>query len=269
MSLGRGVLYVASATGLALLVRSIAFKPLPLWIALVAFGLYAAIVLGGVLAPQLEMYASVVWRGPHRSTSVALTFDDGPHPEHTRRVLDVLDDYGVKACFFVLGSKAERHPEIVGEIVARGHEVGIHGYEHDRLLSLRSPKRIEAELARALAVVEQATGKRPTMLRPPVGHVSPRTETAASRLGLDIVAWSVRGRDGLAKATASAVTARVVRGLRPGAIILLHDAAEHDDRRPVAAEALPAILRAAAGQGLSFALVSEYVEARFGEAEEA
>lgn len=267
MTPGRGVLYVASAAGLALLVRSIAFSPLPLWLALASFSLYVLIVLAGVLVPQLQMYGLVVWRGPRRSSSIALTFDDGPHPEHTRRILDVLDDYGAKATFFVLGSKAERHPECIEEIVARGHELGIHGFEHDRLLSLRSPDRIQQELERAIAVIERITGARPTMLRPPLGHVSPRTETAASNLDLELVAWSVRGRDGLANATAAGVTERVLRGLRPGAIVLLHDAAERDDRTPVAIEALPAILRAAAGQGLAFTFVSEFVRARFGAGE--
>jgi peptidoglycan/xylan/chitin deacetylase (PgdA/CDA1 family) len=265
MTPGRGVLYVASATGLALLARSLLLAPLPLWIALLAFASYGAIVLAGVLLPQLEMYGPVVWRGPRGSASVALTFDDGPHPEHTLRVLDILDDYGVKATFFVLGSKADKHPQIIAEIAQRGHEIGVHGYDHDRFSSLRTAARIEADVARAIAVVERITGVRPTLYRPPVGHVSPRTDTAASRLDLDIVAWSVRGRDGVEGARPAQVAARVIRGLKPGAIVLLHDAAEHDDRVPASIEALPAILRAAASQGLSFTPAGEFVRQRFGD----
>jgi len=264
MSLGRGLLYVASAGALALLARSLLIGAVPLWIAIAAFAGYVAIALLGVLVPRLEMFADVVWRGPRDTAEVALTFDDGPHPEHTRRVLELLDEVGAKATFFVLGSKVEAHPEVAREIVARGHGLGIHGYTHDRLLSLRSPKRIAADLERALDAVESATGLRPVLFRPPVGHVSPRTDTAATRLGLTIVAWSVRGLDGLARANAKDVAARVRRGLRPGAIVLLHDAAEQGDRRPAGVDALPSVLEAIHGEGLRCVGVAKFADAEGG-----
>ena len=136
------------------------------------------------------------------------------------------------------------------EITAAGHDIGIHGDAHDRLLSLRHPDRIVADLERALAAVEAATGLRPRWLRPPIGHVSPRTALAARRLGLVLVGWSVRARDGLASTTAEQATRRVLAGVRPGAIVLLHDAAERGDREPVAVAALPGILEEIARRSL-------------------
>jgi len=260
MSFGRGLLYIASAAGLALLVRSFLIGPVPLWIALVAFFAYVVLALLGVFVPRLEMFADIVCKGPRNVPEVALTFDDGPHPEHTRKVLDLLDDAEAKATFFVLGSKVEEYPEVAREIVKRGHGIGVHGYTHDRIQSLRGPKRIQVDLERALQAVEKATGHRPTLFRPPVGLVSPRTETAATQLGLTIVGWSVKGRDGLARAEPRDVAARVRRGLRPGAIVLLHDAAEEGDRRPAGVDALQPILAAIHGEGLKAVDVAKFVE---------
>lgn len=260
MSIGRGLLTIASVAAIALLARSIFLGPIPLWIAIVSFVIYLAIALIGVLFPRLEMFADVVWKGPSDVPEVALTFDDGPHPVHTRKVLEMLGEAGAKATFFVLGSKVDQHPDVVREISEQGHGIGVHGYEHDRFTSLRRSARIVRDLERALQAVEKITGNRPTLYRPPVGHVSPRTDTAATKLGLTIVGWSARGLDGLAGAKPRDVAARVRRGLRPGAIVLLHDAAEQGDRRPAGVDALPSILEAIHGQGLQSVDVTRFVE---------
>jgi len=264
MSFGRGLLYVVSAAGLALLLRSLLIGPLPLWVALAAFVAYVAIALLGVFVPRLEMFADILWRGPCDLPEVALTFDDGPHPEHTPRVLGLLDEAGAKATFFLLGAKVEAHPDIARRIVERGHGIGIHGYTHDRFQSLRRPNRIQQDLERALRAVEDATGTRCSLFRPPVGLVSPRTDTAADKLGLTIVAWSVRGRDGVASARHRDVAVRVRRGLRPGAIVLLHDAAERDDRCPAGVEALPAIIDAIHAEGLKAVDVTRFADSAAG-----
>lgn len=264
MTLGRGLLYVASAAGLALLARSLIFGAIPLWLALLAFISYFGIVITGVMVPQLEMFGDVLCRGPSSVAEVALTFDDGPHPEHTLKVLALLDAAGVHATFFLLGSKVEAHPLVAREIVERGHEIGLHGYEHDRWLSLRSPGRIVEDLNKALTAIESATGMRPTLFRPPVGHVSPRTETAASKLGLTLVGWSARGLDGLSGADGHKVAARIRRRLEPGAIVLLHDTAEQGDREPAGVAALPAVLDAIQAQGLKVVPVAVLAAGRFG-----
>ena len=219
-------------------------------IGLVALPVYLAVILTGVMVPQLAMFAPMVLRLDSTAQEIALTFDDGPGATSTREVLAVLAGFGAKATFFVLGEKVRATPDILREIAEAGHAIGIHGDWHDRLFSLRHPGRIVAEIERARDAVAAITGQRPSLLRPPLGHVSPRTAVAAKRLGMTLVGWTVRGRDGLAGATAEAVQRRVVSGLRPGAIVLLHDAAERDDRVPAGVTALPAIITEANRRGL-------------------
>ena len=250
MTLGRALLTIATAGGFALLLRTFLQGPVPLTFSLSAFVIYFLIAMLGVVHPQLGMYAPAVSRGPRNRGEVALTFDDGPHPEYTRKVLDLLDRAHAKATFFVIANKVEMHPDVAKEIVARGHALGIHGYDHDRFMTLRSATKIVKDLAHAIDVIEQVTGVRPWMFRPPVGLMSPRIGEAAKKLDLEIVVWSVRGRDGVARANANKVAARVATRVRPGAIVLLHDAAEHDDRVPAGVVALPRVLDAIAAKGL-------------------
>jgi peptidoglycan/xylan/chitin deacetylase (PgdA/CDA1 family) len=195
------------------------------------------------------MFADVVWEGPEGAHGVALTFDDGPHPQWTRAVLDALEAAGARATFFVIGEKAAKHPEVVREIAARGHLVGVHGDRHDRFLSMRSAARVRGDLTRAVELLEKTTGARPRLYRPAVGQTNPTIARVAADLGLTIVGWSVRGRDGV-RADPREVAGRIAPGLRDGAIVLLHDAAEHDDRDPAAPAALPHILAAMRERGL-------------------
>jgi len=225
-------------------------------IGLPVLGAYVAVLLAGVMIPRLAMFAPVMHRLPGTRQEIALTFDDGPNPASTREVLAQLAHFEAHATFFVLGEKVRAAPEVLREIANAGHAIGIHGDWHDRLFSLRHPNRMVADIERALAAVAAVTGKRPTLFRPPIGHVSPRTAAAARRLGLTLVAWSVRGRDGLAGATTEAVQRRVLAGLRPGAIVLLHDAAERGERAPAGVAALPAILEEAARRGLRCVSIS-------------
>ena len=241
-----GATVVVAATAAALMLLDVP----PIWIGLAVLSGYLAVILAGVMIPRLAMFAPVLCRVPNPRAEVVLTFDDGPNPESTRKVLATLNRFGAHATFFVLGSKALAAPEVLREIAAAGHEIGVHGDYHDRLLSLRHPERIASDVERAQGAVSAATGQRPRLFRPPIGHVSPRTALVASRLGLTLVGWSVRAQDGLARTTAAAALRRVVAGLRPGAIVLLHDASERSQRAPAGVAALPAILEETRRRGL-------------------
>ncbi len=238
----RVVFYLATLGGIVLAARSVLTAPPPLWVALTAIGFYIAVVLSGVFVLRLRMFADAIVRGPKEARGVVLTFDDGPDPVHTRKVLDILDAHDAKATFFVIGRKVERHPDVVKEILARGHEVGVHGYEHDRLFSLRGPRRVRRDLERAIRTLEKVTGSRPTLFRPPVGHTNPTIARIAEQLDLTTVGWSVAGYDGIAGASAAKVVRRIKHAVDDGAIVLLHDAAEREDHEPTAAKALPEIL---------------------------
>lgn len=205
----------------------------------------------GVFFPWLQMYVPALCRIQAGRSELALTFDDGPHPESTRRVLALLAPTRHRATFFLLGDKVRRHPELAREILAAGHTLGIHGDFHDRLHSFRSPTRVAREIARARSTVEAACGVRPGWFRPPLGHTSPLTALGLWRSDVRVVGWSARGYDGLPGREPKAIVARVEPDLKDGAIVLLHDAAERDDFEPPGVLALPEILAMLDARGLT------------------
>jgi peptidoglycan-N-acetylglucosamine deacetylase len=250
---------VASAGVAAICIGSaLGRTPSPVWAA-AALAAYAALLFASALVLRWRVYTDAVVRGPRGARGVVLTFDDGPHPRWTPRVLDILDAKGAKGTFFVVGRKAERHPDVVRAIVARGHEVGLHSYAHDRFFALRSGRRVRKDLERGVAAIARVTGQRPALLRPPIGHTNPIIAREARRLALTLVGWTVGGRDGLAFAKPGDVVRRVLRALRDGAIVLLHDAPERGDREPAALRALPAILGAIADGGLEVVPLSRWI----------
>ena len=232
----------------------------PLWLALVVVHAYVAIMLAGVFVIRLNMFADAINHGPKGAEGVVLTFDDGPDPKHTRAVLDILDVHDVKATFFLIGKKVDKYPEVAAEIVKRGHEVGVHGFAHDRLFSLRGQKRVKADLEAAVKSLEKATKVRPTLFRPPIGHTNPTIARIADQLNLTIVGWSVAGYDGIARAKPARVAARVKAAIDDGAIVLLHDAAERDDHDPVGVKALPAILDGVKDKNLRVVKLADWLE---------
>jgi len=256
----RIVFWAATIGGIAFTVRSVLTEPPSLPICIACAVLYFALLLCGVFVLRLRMFADAIVRGPSDATGVVLTFDDGPDPVHTREVLDALDAHEAKATFFVIGKKAELHRDVVEEILRRGHEVGVHGFEHDRFFSLRGSKRVRADLERAIRTLENITGKTPLLFRPPIGHTNPTIARIADQLDLTMVGWSVRARDGLSRTTSDDVLARISRGLEDGAIVLLHDAPEHGTRKPAGVTALPAILERIAAKNLRVTPLSKWLD---------
>jgi peptidoglycan/xylan/chitin deacetylase (PgdA/CDA1 family) len=184
---------------------------------------------------------------------IALTFDDGPHPRGTPRVLEALDELGVSATFFLSGEQVVRYPSVAAEIALRGHALGAHGYRHV-LLCLRGPRATARDIDRSVAVVEQAAGIRPTHFRPPYGVSTPAALAASRRRGLRTVLWSRWGRDWERHATPGAVAARAAHELCGGEVILLHDADHYSapGSWQVTVDALPEIVHAARMRGLTF-----------------
>jgi len=215
-----------------------------------ALAVLCLVATWGVLWPQCGMYGDALARGQAGGQRVALTFDDGPHPVTTRAVLELLRVHEAQATFFVLGHKVEAYPDVVREIHAAGHTLGIHGFEHDRLFSFRSPGYAEREIERTRRAIARACGVTSNLFRPPVGFASYRTFRGAERAAVRIIAWSVRSLDGLRGADPARIARRVIEHLEDGAIVLLHDAAERDDFTPASIAALPDILRAVRERGL-------------------
>ncbi|HWD76682.1 MAG TPA: polysaccharide deacetylase family protein [Solirubrobacteraceae bacterium] len=158
------------------------------------------------------------------AAGVALTFDDGPHPEGTPAVLSLLEEAGARATFFLVGEQVERRPQLAARIVTAGHLVGLHGYRH-RLQLRMSASQVAADLARGAAVIEDAVGEgRLRWHRPPYGIYSPAGLDAARAQGLTPLLWSRWGKDWRKFTTPERIAARATRSLLPGDVILLHDA---------------------------------------------
>jgi peptidoglycan/xylan/chitin deacetylase (PgdA/CDA1 family) len=175
---------------------------------------------------------------------VALTFDDGPHPEGTPAILEVLARAGTPATFFVIGEQVARRPAIVAEIVAAGHAVGLHGFRH-RLQARLPPGVVRDDVRRGVAAIEDAIGATPVLHRPPFGIYSPAGLAAVRAAGLQPLLWSRWGKDWRRLTTPGRIANRVLAGVLPGDVILLHDAdfySARDSHRRTAA-ALPPILK--------------------------
>ncbi len=155
------------------------------------------------------------------SDGVALTFDDGPHPDGTPLVLEALD--GVQATFFLVGEQVERRPELAARIAAEGHEIGVHCFRHRNLLRL-GPRAVRGDLERAAAVIGEATGREPTLYRPPYGILNRAAVEEARRRGWRILLWSRQANDWSGRATAQSIADRITENVEPGDVLLLHDA---------------------------------------------
>jgi peptidoglycan-N-acetylglucosamine deacetylase len=182
------------------------------------------------------------------TSGVALTFDDGPHPEGTPAVLEALAAGGARATFFLVGEQVRRHPALAREIVAAGHAVAIHGDRHRNLLRL-PPAAIAADFDHAQDAIAEATGVVPRVHRPPYGIYSWPALQAVRRRGWRPTLWSRWGRDWTRRARPEGIAAKVAGGARPGDVLLLHDADHYSaplcHRRTAAA--LPRVLDALGG----------------------
>jgi peptidoglycan/xylan/chitin deacetylase (PgdA/CDA1 family) len=188
----------------------------------------AALAVAAHAAPALASIAPLRRRllpglsGMGQSDHVALTFDDGPDPRSTPAFLDLLRAHRVQATFFLLGEMLSRAPELGAELVAAGHEVAVHGWQH-RCLLARGPRSTYDDLARARDLIAAVTGRQPRWFRPPYGVLTTSALNAARRLDLTPVLWTAWGRDWEARATPESVLATVTGRLRGGGTVLLHD----------------------------------------------
>lgn len=231
---------------------------LPLWLLGIFLFCYTCLLILGAMAPQLEMYGDVICDVPEAGPYLALTFDDGPDPGTTPRVLDLLKASSTRATFFVIGEKAQRFPDLIRRMADEGHSIGVHSWSHDRLFAFRSAQTVAADSLRCVALVEALTGQRPLWVRPPVGQASPSTFRGFEKAGLSFVAWSARGRDGLRGTSVESWLDRIERGLQPGAILLLHDAWERGGGgAPAGVLGLSELLRSIAELGLTPVTVDE------------
>jgi peptidoglycan-N-acetylglucosamine deacetylase len=218
----------------------------------------AAVTMGSYVLPGLAAWIWPALRVPlgveDRTSSgagYALTFDDGPHPQGTPAVLEILERVGVSATFFLVGEQVRRNPSLAREIVAAGHWIGLHCDRHRSLLRL-TPSQVRADIARAQDAIERATDRAVGIYRPPYGVLNASALRVARQHRWRTLLWSDFGKDWHARATPESITTRVTRGAGEGSVLLLHDADDYSAvgswRRTTAA--LPGILEILSERGL-------------------
>jgi peptidoglycan/xylan/chitin deacetylase (PgdA/CDA1 family) len=178
---------------------------------------------------QANYFVTSIHKGSKKP--VALTFDDGPDPDVTPRILETLKEKGVKATFFVIGKKAEKYPELLRRIDEEGHTVANHSYSHHSLIAFFSENRLRQDLTRCNEIITSILGKSPVFFRPPFGVTNPRYRKVLKDLKMQSIGWSLRSFDTRAKNKYQLIE-KVISKLQKRDIVLLHD------NRAVTAEAL-------------------------------
>jgi peptidoglycan-N-acetylglucosamine deacetylase len=216
----------------------------------------AVSVLGGIAHGAFyrnsRMFGPVLGELPAAGNRISLTFDDGPNPEATPRILDALAERGVKATFFILGAHAERWPELVRRVVAEGHQLGNHGYFHKKL-HFKSPFYVRRDILLGKRAIERAAGESPRLFRAPHGFRSPWVTAIAASMGQRTIGWSLGVWDSDLPG-ADVIVRKALEGTRAGSIILLHDGDGYNFKgdRLQTAEAVPEIIDRLSDRGFAF-----------------
>lgn len=201
-----------------------------------------ALGYGGLRGPVDWMYLPRAHAGNRARRAVALTFDDGPDPEVTPALLDVLRDANVRATFFVTGQQAAAHPGLIARMVSEGHQLGNHTWSH-RCLPFCASRTVRAEINATDRAISDVTGTAPTWMRPPWGARAPWTLRELRALQKRVALWDVNSFDWRGE-SAEVIAARVLRNVRPGSVVLFHDRHPRGDQTVAAVQRLIIELRA-------------------------
>lgn len=212
---------ILSLIVLFILILQVQYYDSPSWILAFPVVAYLVLVIAGSIAIGFNFYFRSLNSKNTSEKVVAITFDDGPSPEFTTGLIDILEKHGVKASFFCIGEKVKDHPGIVRVLDARGHLIGNHSYSHHRWFDLFSYARMAAEIQETNRSIEKVIGKSPRLFRPPYGVTNPTLGKALQLTGMKSIGWSVRSFDTIRKA--EKVMQKLRSGTAPGKVVLFHD----------------------------------------------
>jgi len=224
----------------------------PWWYAVVGI-IYLNIQAYGASVLSAEFFLPVKFQGDRASNKIAITFDDGPIPVMTEKILDILTAHKVHAAFFCIGNRVNDYPALTKRIHDAGHLIGNHSYWHGAMFDLQSPEKIAKELKDTDVVIEKIIHKKPNFFRPPFGVTNPMVAAAVKRRGYKTIGWSIRSFDTVTK-NGSVLLDRVTRSLKGGDVILFHDYSV------ATLEILPDFLEEVAKLGLKIVRVDELLK---------
>lgn len=212
--------------------------------------------------PGNQLYGEVFSGVETQQKIVAITFDDGPYLPYTEQLLDLLKEYQVPATFFVIGRNAVKHPEMIRRLVAEGHQLGNHTWNHLDLLKADRQTMI-SEVERTSRLLEQLTGCRPAVVRPPHGFRDPLVMEVMADRGLTVVEWSIMARDWVNPGV-DAIVKTIVTEVANGSVILLHDGdgVQQAASRAQTVEATRQIIRELTSRGYRFVTIKELLKKR-------
>ncbi len=190
--------------------------PVPLFLAAITYG-------SAVIQANFFMYSHC--SAPTLTKEISLTFDDGPHQDFTPKILNLLLEFKVSATFFVIGKHCVGNSSLLQKIHAAGHVLGNHSYSHSPLIDLKNSNALKRELLLTSDSIFEAIGKRPKLFRPPYGVTTPALSKASKELDYTAIGWSIRSMD-TTNDNEEKIVNRVLKSIKPGAIILLHDSSE-------------------------------------------
>jgi len=220
---------------------------------------FFALCLIASFFPRLSFFLPVVTKGGRSNPLVAITFDDGPDPITTPLLLNLLFKHSVKATFFLIGNKSEKYPELVQEILAQGHEIGNHSYNHDVFLMLRSSKTLQDEIVKCQNVLQNFCIN-PLAFRPPVGITNPKLFSILTRLGMYCACFSRRPFDFVNRRT-NGLKKRVLKKVTAGDILALHDCAPKSSINVESwLEEVEGVISGIVERGMKAALLSEVIQ---------
>jgi peptidoglycan-N-acetylglucosamine deacetylase len=220
--------------------------------------LFASVFLFASLVHDKLNLEQVITHEKRTKLRVAITDDDGPN-EFSHKVFQIVKKYG-KMSIFVSGKAAEKYPELIKEANELGFSIGIHGYSH-KMMSKLSWQEQEKELEESSKVVEKIIGEKPTLFRPPWGSFNENTQELLMAHGMHLVNWDVDSMDhALSNLSEKEIIDRVLSQVKPGSIVLFHDADEFGNPREKITKVLPAILEELKKRGYEFVTVDELLE---------
>ena len=258
------LLYVALFFGLLWLNISPVFEAVGRVIYVFDIGVLSTLFAYHGINPRSRFYGKVLSNGNRNHSRIALTFDDGPNEPYTSQVLGILERYGIKATFFIIGQNARRYPEVCRRIVTAGNVIGNHSYHHYKSLCLRRSKAVARDIELAHQAIYECTGFEPKLFRPPHGFRTPWLMRTVRHLGYTVVTWDNMTGDWKANKSAEEIERTIVQRAKPGGVIVLHDG--RDSRpsydRSQMLQALPQIIDALKQRGFDFATIPELLESQ-------